>query len=181
MHYETRVGSPLGELCLASDGSSLTGLWMEGQNYFRGSLKEPGERLEELSVWRQTQEWLKAYFAGDKPSPGQLPLAPAGSDFQVSVWKLLCRIPYGQTLTYGQLAQELGEGRNLARAVGRAVGRNPISIVIPCHRVVGAEGRLTGYAGGLERKARLLELEGLKVDRERFCLVPENRYKKVMW
>ena len=149
------IPSPLGALLLASDGEALTGLWLEGQAYFAAGL--PADAAErELPVFCQAEEWLAAYFA-KKPLPSMPPLAPRGTEFQRAVWRRLSQIPYGATTTYGALARELG--RSAPRAVGAAVGRKPISILIPCHRVLGSDGRLTGYAGGLARKQFLLDLE----------------------
>lgn len=169
MFYSTRYPSPVGPLLLASDGENLVGLWMEGQKYFGGAISEelvPGDDLPVFSVVRQ---WLDEYFAGKKPNIARLPLAPRGSDFRRAVWALLCEIPYGTTMTYGEIARIIADRTGRAgmsgQAVGGAVGHNPISIVIPCHRVVGADGSLTGYAGGLEKKVRLLELEGADMAR----------------
>ena len=153
----TYYASPIGRMLLQSDGSALTGLWLEGQKYDPSPLPADA-RWEETPLLRQTEDWLDRHFAGLRPDPAELPLDPAGTDFRRRVWQQLCRIPYGQTITYGALARELGVGS--ARAVGNAVGRNPISVIIPCHRVVGAAG-LTGYAGGLERKKWLLSHEGV--------------------
>ena len=162
MYKITACSSPVGEITLASDGAALTGLWLEGQKYFGG--RAPGELKpgrEDLPVFQAARAWLEGYFAGEHPGPGDfpLPLRPAGSPFQQAVWERLCQIPYGTVTTYGALAQGLGGVS--PRAVGNAVGRNPISILIPCHRVVGAGGSLTGYAGGLERKLWLLQHEGV--------------------
>lgn len=153
--------SPVGQLTLAADGQAITGLWLEGQKYFCAGLSEDVKE-KDLSVFSQAEAYLAAYFSGS-PLPPLPPLRPAGTAFQRAVWALLAEIPYGQTRTYGALAAELRRrGTSAApRAVGAAVGRNPISILIPCHRVVGAGGSLTGYAGGLERKRFLLELEGV--------------------
>ena len=155
MEYIHYTQTPLGGVLLASDGEALTGLWFEGQKHFAESLgKERAER--DLPVFRETETWLAAYFAGE--DPGFLPkLRPRGTAFQMRVWDLLLTVPFGKTVTYGELAARLGEGS--PRAVGGAVGRNPISLLIPCHRVLGAGGCLTGYAGGLERKVFLLALE----------------------
>ena len=161
MQYVSHYQSPLGRLLLASDGESLTGLWFEGQKYFARSL-DGAQIPKELPLFQSAAEWLDVYFSGREPDFTP-PLRPAGTAFQREVWQLLQAIPYGQTATYGALAKELGRPALSARAVGGAVGRNPISILIPCHRVVGADGSLTGYAGGLERKIRLLELEGIPV------------------
>jgi methylated-DNA-[protein]-cysteine S-methyltransferase len=151
----------LGKLTLAGEGESLTGLWLPGQKYFRATAYPlvPGEPPAFFTARR----WLDAYFAGGDPGPTP-PLAPEGTPFQKAVWEQLGRIPWGQTVTYGALAQalEAATGKKTSpRAVGGAVGRNPISILIPCHRVVGANSTLTGYAGGLERKRWLLTHEGV--------------------
>ena len=157
MDVITHIPSPLGTITLASDGSSLIGLWFEGQKHDCYRLS-PDALAAELPVFAETRRWLDCYFAGGVPdfSP---PLAPRGTDFQQWVWSLLREIPYGATVSYGDLAARLGCPS--ARAVGQAVGRNPISLLIPCHRVLGAGGRLTGYAGGLWRKEALLRLEGI--------------------
>ena len=153
--------SPLGGLLLAADECGLTGLWFDGQKYFGGHL--PAAHTErQTPILAQTKRWLDLYFAGEKPD--FLPLLhPDGSAFRQAVWALLLQIPYGQTTTYGALAGELARQRGLthfsAQAVGGAVGHNRVSIIIPCHRVVGSGGSLTGYAGGLENKIKLLELE----------------------
>ena len=160
MTYVTTLPSPVGKLTLSSDGQALTGLWLEGQKYFCAGLPTDVKE-KDLPVFHQAEAYLTAYFSGASLPPLP-PLAPAGTDFQRSVWALLTEIPWGRTRTYGELAAELRR-RGLGgapRAVGAAVGRNPISILIPCHRVVGADGGLTGYAGGVERKRFLLELEG---------------------
>ena len=158
--YVTGISSSVGNLLLASDGQELTGLWLEGQKYFAATLDGDAAKHPELPVFRQTEEWLDAYFK-KSPLPTLPPLAPKGSTFRHAVWKLLLEIPYGKTTTYGELASRLRENGIPAapQAVGGAVGHNPISILIPCHRVLGADGRLTGYAGGVETKRFLLHLE----------------------
>ena len=170
MIWKCSYSSPVGPLLLASDGDHLTGLWLEGQKYFAATVKEPMEEEADLPVFAAARRWLDGYFAGDRPSPDALPLAPAGSDFRRKVWAILCRIPYGETMTYGQIARLLAEegGGMSPQAVGGAVGHNPISIIIPCHRVVGTGGSLTGYAGGVKKKAWLLAHEG--VDLSAFTL-----------
>ena len=157
MEYRTVYPSPLGPLTLASDGAALTGPWLAGQRYFGGGALQ-WEEKDDAPVFAVVRCWLDDYFAGKQPETTALPLRLCGTEFQIKVWQRLRQIPYGRTLSYGTLAAELGCGS--ARAVGAAVGRNPISLIIPCHRVVGAGGRLTGYAGGLERKEKLLAWEG---------------------
>lgn len=153
--YFADIPSPLGTLRLASDGSALTGLWIENQKYFAATLPPGAEPAPDLPVFQETAAWLAAYFSGAVP-PAMPPLTPQGSPFRQSVWQQLLEIPRGAMETYGALAQKLGSS---PRAVGSAVGHNPISILIPCHRVVGADSSLTGYAGGVEKKRFLLELE----------------------
>ncbi len=159
MQYTTTFSSPLGEVLLACDESGLTGLWFTGQKYFAASLSQ-AHMERELPVLTQAKKWLCLYFSGTKPDFTP-PLHPTGTAFQLHVWELLTTIGYGETATYGQIAALLQQKhiRASARAVGSAVGKNPISLIIPCHRVVGANGSLTGYAGGLSRKAALLKLE----------------------
>jgi methylated-DNA-[protein]-cysteine S-methyltransferase len=156
-HYD----SPLGGILLAADEIGLTGLWFDGQKYFaRGLSPEREER--ELPVLLEAKRWLDIYFTGKEPDflP---PLHSIGSAFRRSVWEILLQIPYGRTTTYGEIARRLAEKQKLprmsAQAVGGAVGHNEISIIIPCHRVVGTNGSLTGYAGGVDKKVKLLELE----------------------
>ena len=168
-HYD----SPLGGILLAADAVGLTGLWFDGQKYFaRGLSSEREER--ELPVLLEAKRWLDIYFTGKEPDflP---PLHPVGSAFRRSVWEILLQIPYGKTMTYGEIACKLAEKQKLprmsAQAVGGAVGHNEISIIIPCHRVVGTNGSLTGYAGGIDKKVKLLELE--HADMRRF-FAPEK-------
>ena len=164
MVWTTVYQSPIGGLTLAGDGEHLTGLWVEGQKYFMAGLTEPAARKDDSPVFEQARQWLERYFAGEKPSPEELPLRPEGTVFRQMVWRELLHIPYGQVTTYGSLAKavarKMGRETMSAQAVGQAVGHNPISIIIPCHRVVGANGSLTGYAGGIDLKIHLLKLEG---------------------
>ena len=157
LHYD----SPLGGILLAADEAGLTGLWFEGEKYFANILG-PEQQERETPALQRTKRWLDVYFGGQEPDFTP-PLHPAGSAFQQEVWALLRRIPCGQTTTYGALARQLAAERGLSRmsaqAVGGAVGYNVISIIIPCHRVVGTNGSLTGYAGGIDKKAALLRLE----------------------
>ena len=161
MTYIQHYNSPLGGILLAADDIGLTGLWFDGQKYFADTL--PSEYTEhETPILTDAKRWLDVYFTGNEPS-FKPPLHPVGSAFRQKVWKLLLQIPYGQTVTYGELARQLAEKQGAehmsAQAVGGAVGHNPISLIIPCHRVVGAGGSLTGYAGGIDKKTKLLELE----------------------
>jgi methylated-DNA-[protein]-cysteine S-methyltransferase len=163
MDYTFHYESPLGGITLASDGEALIGLWFDGQKLFGDVLKE--ERMEkELPVFKETIRWLDIYFKGQEPS-FSLKLKLRGSPFRQRVWQILLAIPYGQTVTYKQIARQIDEtGRMSCQAIGNAVGHNPISIIVPCHRVIGSDGSLTGYAGGLDRKKKLLELEKGRID-----------------
>lgn len=165
MKYWRKYKSPVGLLTLASDGENLTGLWIEGQSYFP-ERDEDVQSKDDLPVFEQTIDWLERYFQGE--NPGKIPpVAPEGTEFRKLVWKILEEIPYGGLTTYGEIAKEISKQQNgkfiSARAVGGAVGHNPISIIIPCHRVIGIDGSLTGYAGGLDVKVKLLEKEGIDV------------------
>lgn len=155
MTYTYNYSSPLGEILLAANDNGLTGLWFYGAKFFAADLEDA--RTEKLTpVLRQTLRWLDTYFSGSEPD-FMPPLELHGSDFRRRVWAELEKIPYGETVTYGEIAKKLGV--KSAQAVGGAVGHNPVSIIMPCHRVLGADGSLTGYAGGTDKKARLLELE----------------------
>ena len=161
MMYTRRYASPLGGILLAADEDGLTGLWFEGAKYFADHL-DPEHEERSTAVLREAERWLDVYFSGGEPDFTP-PLRPVGSAFRRNVWKLLLEIPYGRTTNYGALAKRLAQQEGLARmsaqAVGGAVGHNEISIIIPCHRVVGSNGSLTGYAGGIQKKAALLALE----------------------
>lgn len=161
MQYTCKYESPLGGITLAADETGLTGLWFEGQKYFALYLDKEHEE-KELPIFEQTRNWLDIYFSGNEPD-FKLPLHFTGSTFQNEVWGILCQIPYGQTITYGDIAKLIAEKKGLARmssqAVGGAVAHNGISIIVPCHRVVGGNGSLTGYAGGIDKKIALLKLE----------------------
>ncbi len=167
MTFTQHYDSPLGGILLAADETGLTGLWFDGEKYFADSL--PADHAErETPVLAETRRWLDRYFDGREPDFTP-PLHPIGSAFRQSVWELLLQIPYGRTTTYGEIARQLAKKRGLARmsaqAVGGAVGHNEISIIIPCHRVVGTGGSLTGYAGGIGKKVKLLELERADMSR----------------
>ena len=167
MYYKTTMESPIGKLTLGSDGKNIVGLWMEGQRFFAGTVPEEMKVHDTLDVFARTKDWIDRYFAGENPPISALSLAPMGSEFRQKVWKLLIEIPYGEVITYGELAEKIteqqGGNRMSAQAVGGAVGHNPISIIIPCHRVVGADGSLTGYGGGMDKKKFLLRLEGAEI------------------
>ena len=163
MLYTSHYASPLGGMTLVSDGTALVGLYFDGQKYAAEGL-DATHTQKNLPVFEEARRWLDVYFSGRKPDFTP-PTAPAGTAFQQSVWEILRTIPYGETTTYGAIARRIEQNtgcRMSAQAVGGAVGRNPISILIPCHRVVGTNGSLTGYAGGLDKKERLLRWEGAR-------------------
>ena len=157
MYYSTDYSSPIGKMLIVSDGEAICGVWFYGQKYFPkfDNLIEN----DDLAIFREVKNWFDDYFRGKNPNT-TFKLKPNGSEFRQKVWKILTKIPYGQTLTYGEIALKLSSSMS-AQAVGGAVGHNPISILIPCHRVLGVNGKLTGYAGGLDKKRKLLELENI--------------------
>lgn len=159
--FESRLQTPLGEVRLRSDGKSLTGLWFVGQVNDAKDIDDIKIK-NDLPIFGQVENWLEEYFSG-KQTPITIPLNPKGTIFQERVWKILQEIPYGETTTYGEIAQRIAKEKGVAtysaQAVGQAVGKNPISILIPCHRVLGKNGGLTGYAGGVHRKEQLLKIE----------------------
>ena len=161
MDYICHYDSPLGGMVMAGSGSALSGLWFEGQLHFAGTLS-PDYAEKDLPVFEETKRWLDLYFSGRAPGFTP-PLLPQGTDFRRQVWNILLTVPYGRTVTYREIADRIarqtGVLRMSARAVGNAVGHNPVSLIIPCHRVIGADGSLTGYAGGIEKKKWLLQLE----------------------
>lgn len=162
--------SPLGGITAASDGSALTGLWFDGQRYFADTLSDKYEE-KNLPVFEQTDRWLDIYFGGKAPDFTP-PLLIKTTEFRRAVWEILMTIPFGQTMTYGEISEKISSQRGIAKmsaqAVGGAVGHNSISLIIPCHRVVGKNGSLTGYAGGIDKKLKLLELENADTARL-FC------------
>lgn len=167
MYYAAKYQSPVGAVTLAcnGDGSRLVGLWTQGQAHHGGSIAEAMVERDDIPVFDAARAWLDRYFSGQKPAASELPLAPIGSPFRQGVWDILREIPYGEVMTYGDIAKKMaaamGRKTMSSQAVGGAVGHNPISIIIPCHRVVGASGSLTGYAGGIAMKIELLEREGV--------------------
>lgn len=170
MQYTHHYDSPLGGITLASDGENLTGLWFDGQKYF-GSTLDGNQEQREFSIFEQTVQWLDIYFSGKAPDFTP-PLSMQTSAFRKAVWEIMLKIPFGQTMTYKAIAQEIARRREIdrmsAHAVGGAVSHNPISLIIPCHRVVGSNGSLTGYAGGIHRKVQLLTME--KADMSKFFI-----------
>ena len=173
MQYIHHYSSPLGDILLAADTVGLTGLWFEGQKYFAHNLEAEHEEAD-LPLFETATRWLDIYFSGNEPD-FSVPLHFTGTPFQNEVWNILCSIPYGKTTTYGEIARQIaakrGDAHMSAQAVGNAVGHNEISILVPCHRVVGTNGSFTGYAGGIDKKIRLLQLE--KVDLSAF-LIPSQ-------
>lgn len=161
MQYSSSYDSPIGAILLAADDDGLTGLWFCGQKYFARHLDKEHEKRD-VPVLEMAKRWLDIYFSGREPD-FSVPLHLSGTAFQKEVWEILCTIPYGKTMTYGEIAKRIAAQRGLprmsAQAVGGAVGRNPVSILVPCHRVIGTDGSLTGYAGGIDKKRKLLELE----------------------
>ena len=168
MFYEAMYNSPLGKITICSDGTNLIGLWLENQKYFASTIQEEMIENNTLEIFKRTKNWLDRYFTGENPDISEIPLAPIGSDFRQEVWQILCEIPYGQVTTYGDIAKKIAERmvveKMSAQAIGGAVGHNPISIIIPCHRVIGTNGNLTGYAGGIETKIKLLQHEGVNME-----------------
>ena len=165
MQYTKHYGSPLGGILIACDEQGLTGIWFDGEKYYADSLDAEHKKMD-TEVIESTVRWLDIYFSGREPQFTP-PIHMTGTHFQMSVWDILLKIPYGKTVSYGDIAVEIaalqGIKRMSAQAVGGAVGHNKISVIIPCHRVVGADGSLTGYAGGLDKKRALLELEHVNI------------------
>ena len=168
MIYKTSYKSPLGEILIASKDNELICLWIEGQKNYLSDLKEELITNDNDKVLKDTKNWLDRYFNHEKPNLNELPLNPIGNEFRQEVWNILKRIPYGEVITYNDIAKEIAANRGIkrmsAQAVGGAVGHNPISIIIPCHRVVGLSGNLTGYAGGIDKKIYLLKHEQVNMD-----------------
>ncbi len=173
MQYTSHYESPVGGILLAADRVGLTGLWFDGEKYYANRL-DPEHEERNLPVFEDVKRWLTIYFSGREPD-FMPPLHVIGSTFQLAVWEILRKIPYGKTMTYGEIAKIIAKQQGLprmsAQAVGGAVGHNEISIIIPCHRVVGTNGSLTGYAGGIDKKVKLLNLE--KADMEQL-FVPKK-------
>lgn len=164
--YRSTITSPIGKLTLISDGEYLNGLFIENQKYFLENIRSELIEKDNLDIFIKTKKWIDEYFSGENPEPSNLKLKPKGTLFQETVWQELLNIPYGKTTTYKELgkivANKLNRKNSAAQAIGNAVSHNPISIIIPCHRVIGTNGNLTGYAGGLDKKEYLLKLEKIK-------------------
>ena len=163
MNYMCKYESPIGKIILVSDGENLTGLWFEGQKYFLNLITE---QKCDLEIFKKTKKWLDIYFSGKEPEE-EIPINFYGTDFRVKVWNILKEIPYGNVITYGEIAKRLALEKGMknmsAQAVGAAISHNPISIIVPCHRVIGNNNNLTGYAGGIDKKIKLLEIEGIDI------------------
>lgn len=174
MLYKTYYNSPLGKLLLISDEENLKVLELETSRFYNNYESDEISENSSLEILNKTKIWLDKYFDGKNPSINDIPLKPEGSKFRQMVWKILCNIPYGKTVTYGDIAKEINEktGKKMGgQPVGGAVGHNPIAIIIPCHRVVGADGSLTGYGGGIQNKIKLLKLENVDMKK---LYVPTN-------
>lgn len=159
MYYSTDYESPLGEMLIVSDGEAICGAWFYGQKHFKSTIVEKTIPDDDLAIFKQTKQWFEDYFNGLNPQIN-FKLKADGSQFRQKVWKILSEIPYGETLTYGEIASRISPNMS-SQAVGGAVGHNPISILIPCHRVIGRDGKLTGYAAGLDKKIELLKIENI--------------------
>lgn len=159
MYYSTDYESPLGEMLIVSDGEAICGVWFYGQKHFKSTVIGKTIHDDGLSIFKKAKQWFEDYFNGKNPQIN-FQLKPEGSKFRQKVWKILSEIPYGETLTYGEMASQISPNMS-AQAVGGAVGHNPISILIPCHRVLGSDRKLTGYAAGLDKKIELLKIENI--------------------
>jgi len=170
MYYSTLYASPIGEMTLAcDDGGNVVGLWLNPQKYNEITLPKEMVEKNNVPIFAVVRKWLDRYFAGKNPAITGLPLAPIGGEFRQGVWDILREIPYGEVTTYGDIAKQMAKKMKTAamsaQAVGGAVGHNPISVIIPCHRVVGSNGSLTGFASGIDKKIALLKLEGIDMSR----------------
>ena len=167
MHYKTYYQSPIGRLLILADDQALLGVWFEGQKYFGAAYDLEAIPVQKNDIIREVIDWLDRYFQGENPPVEAIPLEPEATDFRKKVWDILLDVPYGQTSTYADILTKLRDKYGeigSARAVGGAIGHNPISILIPCHRILGSQGQLTGYAGGLDKKRFLLQLEGIAAE-----------------
>lgn len=165
MYFCSEYISPVGKMTIASNENALVGLWLDGQKYFMDILQGKEYKISESEVIILAKNWLDKYFNNEKPEIKDLPIEFSGTDFRIAIWNILTEIPYGEIITYGDIAKRIAKLRGIeamsSQAVGGAVGHNPVSVIVPCHRVIGANGRLTGYAGGIDIKRKLLMHEGL--------------------
>lgn len=176
MKYKTNYSSPIGNLTLISDGEYLTNIIFEHDKFYE-HIKKEAIKKDNLNIFKQTKTWLDKYFNGENPNINILELKPSGTPFQKKVWDILKTIPYGKTITYKEIAKQISTTMS-ARAVGSANSHNPIPIIIPCHRVVGASHNLTGYSGGIDIKIKLLKLEGRDITKYK-CPKGEKACKDV--
>ncbi len=167
MYFCSEYISPVGKMTIASNENSIVGLWIEGQKYFMDILQGKEYETAENEVIILAKNWLDKYFNNERPKINDLPIEFFGSDFRIAIWNMLTEIPYGEVITYKDIAKHIAQMKGIevmsCRAVGGAVGHNPISVIVPCHRVIGANGRLTGYSGGINIKRKLLEYEGVDI------------------
>lgn len=167
IYYYYIYNSPVGKLTIASNEENVVGLWLDGQKYYMEVLEDKEYQEKETEVIKLAEKWLDKYFNNEKPEIDELPIEFIGSDFRKQIWKILSKIPYGKVITYGDIAKQIAKRKGIrtmsAQAVGGAIAHNPISVIIPCHRVVGANGSLTGYSGGVKVKIKLLEFEGVDI------------------
>lgn len=167
IYYYYIYNSPVGKLTIASNEKNVVGLWLDGQKYYMEVLEDKEYQEKETKVIKLAEKWLDKYFNNEKPEIDELPIEFIGSDFRKQIWKILSKIPYGKVITYGDIAKQIAKRKGIrtmsAQAVGGAIAHNPISVIVPCHRVVGANGSLTGYSGGVKVKIKLLEFEGVDI------------------
>ena len=167
IYYYYIYNSPVGKLTIASNEKNVVGLWLDGQKYYMEVLEDKEYQEKETEVIKLAKKWLDKYFNNEKPEIDELPIEFIGSDFRKQIWKILSKIPYGKVITYGDIAKQIAKRKGIrtmsAQAVGGAIAHNPISVIVPCHRVVGANGSLTGYSGGVKVKIKLLEFEGVDI------------------
>ena len=167
IYYNYIYNSPVGKLTIACNEKNVVGLWLDGQKYYMEVLEDKEYQEKETEVIKLAEKWLDKYFNNEKPEIDELPIEFIGSDFRKQIWKILSKIPYGKVITYGDIAKQIAKRKGIrtmsAQAVGGAIAHNPISVIVPCHRVVGANGSLTGYSGGVKVKIKLLEFEGVDI------------------
>lgn len=182
MIYKTEYKTPIGSVILVAENNSLIGLWLEGQKYYLSNITESLIEKDDYPIFNKTKKWLDRYFNSEKPSISELNITLIGSAFRKNIWQILLTIQYGTTITYNDIAKKIAKSRNIptmsAQAIGQAVGHNPISIIIPCHRVVGSNGSLTGYAAGITKKLYLLKHENIDTSKFFIPSKKEEHYAK---